>query len=176
MSFLTGSQKTVQTEAYDPLAQETRGRLNSFLQGVDPLTGLSTGANQIPPALMQLFSSSLSPVLAQAKESAGSISGSGLGNILGATAGRSLNDFLFRILSERGARATALSGAMIRPLGQQTYHQPGFLDYLFQGASLAAPFLARSRTPADLSAPDITPPEGLSNIPVGIGPGYPGYN
>jgi hypothetical protein len=89
---------------------------------------------------MGLFQQSLNPVLAQAKESAGSLTGSGLGNILGGAAGRSLSDFLLQAISGQANRATSLSQTLLSP-GQKSY-TPGFLDYLFQGASAAAPFLA----------------------------------
>jgi hypothetical protein len=89
---------------------------------------------------MQLFQSQLNPALAQAKESAGNLTGSGLGSALGSTAGRSLSDFLTNMLSQRANRATSLTGQLLQP--QQLGYKPGFLDYLFQGAGAAAPFLA----------------------------------
>jgi len=137
MSFLTG--KMQPTTGTDPAAMGLKGDVLSDLRNVDPLTGLDRGGG-IPPALTQLFQSQLNPVLAQAKESAGSLTGSGLGNIIGATAGRSLNDFLLNMLSQRGGRATSLTERALDP--QQLGYKPGFLDYLFQGAKAAAPFIA----------------------------------
>ena len=137
MSFLTGKQQL--TTATDPAAMGLKGSTLSRLGGVDPLTGLDSSGG-IPPALTQLFQSQLNPALAQAKESAGNLTGSGLDNILGATAGRSVSDFLLNMLNQRAGRATQLTGQVLQP--QPTGYKPGFLDYLFQGAQAAAPFLA----------------------------------
>ncbi len=137
MSFLTGKMQPI--TATDPAAGGLKRGLLGELGGVDPLTGLDKSGG-IPPALMQLFQTSLTPTLAQAKESAGNLTGSGLDNILGATAGRSLSDFLMNVLSQRGQRATALTGELLQP--QQQGYKPGFLDYLFQGVGAAAPFIA----------------------------------
>lgn len=136
---LTGSlQPTVRT---DTDALGLKHSLFAELGGVDPLTGLDkTGG--IPPALTQLFQSQLDPVLAQAKESAGNLTGSGLGNILGAAGGRSLSDFLLNMLNQRAGRATALTSQAISP--QQLGYKPGFLDYLFQGVGAAAPLIAKA--------------------------------
>jgi hypothetical protein len=137
MSFLTGKMQL--TTGTDPAAMGLKGSTLSRLGGVDPLTGLDSSGG-IPPALMQLFHDQLGPALGQAKESAGNLTGSGLGNILGATAGRSLSDFLINMLSGRANRATSLTGQALQP--QPLGYKPGFLDYLFQGASAAAPFFA----------------------------------
>jgi len=137
MSFLTG--KMQPTVATDPQASGLKWNTLGYLQNVDPLTGLDRGGG-IPREFTDLFSSQLKPALAQAKESAGNLTGSGLDNILGATAGRSLSDFLLNMLNQRAGRATALTGQALQP--QQQGYKPGFLDYLFQGASAAAPFIA----------------------------------
>lgn len=135
MSFLTG--KTTPTTATDPAYGGLKSGVISSLSGVDPLTGLKGG--QVPQAYMDLFQSSLAPGLAQAKESAGNLTGSGLEHILGATAGRSTSDFLLNLLNQTGGRATSLLSSLLQP--QQLGYQPGFLDYLFQGASSAAPLV-----------------------------------
>lgn len=138
MSFLTGKMESVQRT--DPQAMGLKQLTLGRLEGIDPFTGLDRGGGGIPPALMQLFQSSLDPVLAQAKESAGNLTGSGLGNIIGGTAGRSLSDFLTHILSQRASNATSLTGQLLTP--QTQGYKPGFLDSLFQGVGAAAPFLA----------------------------------
>lgn len=135
MSFLFGKQTTGTTTSPDAVG--LRQHLISQLGGVDPLTGLSGG--KVPQAYTDLFQSSLAPVLAQAKESAGTLTGSGLGNTIGSTAGRSLTDFLLGLIQQTGGRAASLTGELIAP--QPKAYQPGFLDYLFQGAQAAAPFL-----------------------------------
>jgi hypothetical protein len=123
----------------DPDALGIKHNLFAELGGVDPLTGLDkTGG--IPPALMHLFQTSLDPVLAQAKESAGNLTGSGLGGIIGGTAGRSVSDFLLNMLNQRAGRATALTSQALTP--QQLGYKPGFLDSLFQGIGAAAPLIA----------------------------------
>jgi hypothetical protein len=136
MSFLLGKQ--VPGTMTSPDAANLRRTTLDRLGAVDPLTGLEGG--KVPQAYMDLFQSSLAPVLAQAKESAGNLTGSGLGNITGAAAGRSLSDFLLHLLNQTGGRAAALTGEAIAP--QQAAYKPGFLDYLFQGAKAAAPFFA----------------------------------
>ncbi len=137
MSFLTG--KMAPTTQTDPAAMGLKGSTLGYLGSVDPLTGLDKGGG-IPPALMNLFHEQLGPTLAQAKESAGSLTGSGLGNIIGATAGRSLSDFLLSMLNQRAGRATALTEQALQP--RQLGYKPGFLDYLFKGVGEAAPFIA----------------------------------
>ena len=106
--------------------------------GVDPITGI--GGSLEP--FMSLFRQQLSPVLGQAKESAGNLTGSGLGNIIGSAAGRSMSDFLLNLLSQRAQRAYGLTSQLIAP--QQLAYQPGFLDYLFQGVGEAAPLIAKA--------------------------------
>ena len=85
--------------------------------------------------------------LESAKESAGNLTGSGFANILGETAGRSasqegafLADLLQRSRESSASRYLGLLGAVPGLSGQQAY-QPGFLDYLFQGAQAAAPLI-----------------------------------
>jgi len=84
-----------------------------------------------------LFQNELGPVLAQAKESTGNLTGTSLGNVEGTAAGRSLSSFLLGILGQGASFAS--------PGAQQTY-TPGFLDYLFSGISKAAPALAGAFT------------------------------
>ncbi len=119
MSFLTG--KT--SDPTGPLAGQYASAYSELLKGKgdDPFS--------------TLFEKELGPVLAQAKESAGNLTGTGLENIMGTAAGRSLSQFLLGILGQ-GAQFAA-------PGAQQTY-TPGFLDYLFQGVGAAAPLIAKA--------------------------------
>lgn len=116
MSFLTGKNNNPTGE----LAGQFASSYGKLLEGKgdDPFTSL--------------FRRSLDPILAQAKESAGNLTGTGLGNSLGTAAGRSLVPFLLGILGQ---------GASFASPGAQQTHTPGFLDYLFSGISKAAPFL-----------------------------------
>jgi len=94
-----------------------------------------------------MFAQNRAEALAGAKESAGNLTGSGLGNTIGAAAGRSVageNAFLANLLN---ANQQAAAERYTRLLGgfatagvstPQTYYQPGFLDYLFQGAGNTA--------------------------------------
>jgi hypothetical protein len=133
MSFLTGKQ--VPGTMVSPDAAGLRSRTIGRLSDVDPLTGLEGG--KVPQAYMDLFQSHLAPILAQAKESAGNLVGSGSENIIGAAAGRSFSDFLLGLLNQTGGRAASLTAGYTSP--QPVAYQPGFLDYLFQGAAAAAP-------------------------------------
>lgn len=142
MSFLTGKQETSTAIPSDVVG--LRKGLASFLQGQGfegALSGLPQGGDFSP--FINFFQQSLSPVLAQAKESAGNLTGSGLGNIIGSTAGRSTSDFILNLMNQRASRfANLLGGLTTQGVSAQSGYQPGFLDYLFQGAQAAAPFLA----------------------------------
>jgi len=111
--FLTG--KT--NNPTGPLAGEYANAYSSLLKGDgnDPFT--------------MLFQKQLGPVLAQAKESAGNLTGSSFGNIAGSAAGRSLSQFLLGILGQ---------GSNFAAPGTQQTHTPGFLDYLFAGLTQGA--------------------------------------
>jgi len=151
MSFLLGKQKQL------PNANEAtvgaHGNLLQFLQsqggglgGLFP--GTSTGNVDIQPYL-DLFTMQNARNLAQAKESAGNLTGSGLATSIGQEAGRAsteqgaflANLFEARRMGDANRRAQLLLGALGSPAGSVTNaYQPGALDYLFQGASAAAPF------------------------------------
>lgn len=144
MSFLTGSQK----ELLPGDVQGFRGGLLDFIRQ----QGLGTALSGSPQAIdlkpyMDLFGQRRAEGLAQAKESAGNLTGSGFANILGSAAGRSIfdeNAFLANLQENaRQASAQRFMGllGLIPGVTGQVGHQPGFLDYLFQGASAAAPFL-----------------------------------
>lgn len=129
--------------------QAFRKMLLDFIgqQGLDTaLHGADQGPDLAP--FQKLFAQTRAEGLTQAKESAGNLTGSGLGNTIGTAAGRSIseeNAFLAN-LKENARQQSAnrflqLIGAAPGFAGQMGY-QPGFLDYLFQGATAAAPLIA----------------------------------
>lgn len=96
----------------------------------------------------QLFAANRADALGQAKESAGNITGSGYNNILGTSLAGSLageNAQLAQLgmqnqqfqFQQQQAFANLLSNLTARQ-GQVAY-QPGFIDYLMQGAQAAVP-------------------------------------
>jgi hypothetical protein len=136
MSFLTGKVQTVGPKDVTGLRQ---GLIN-FLATQGPQSAFIGGPVDISP-YMQLFQSSLAPVLAQAKESAGTLTGSGLGNIIGTAAGRAGSDFILNLLSQRADQMNRLFGALATQ-GFGAAYRPGFLEYLFQGVGQSAPLIA----------------------------------
>lgn len=135
--------------------QDFRKQLLQFIQNQGLGTALH-GADQGPDLapFQAMFRQNRAEGLAQAKESAGNLTGSGFGNILGAAAGRSIaeeNSFLAG-LKENARQKSA--DRFLQLIGQvpgfvgQTGYQPGFLDYLFQGAAAAAPIIAGGAIPA----------------------------
>jgi len=144
MTFLTGKQ--VETSPKD--VQGFRKQLFDFLSSQGLGTAL-TGANENMnfDAYRQQFAQRRAETLAQAKEGAGTLTGSGFANIYGAAAGRSVSDensFLAQLQehsrqasADRYLRLLGLPAAYVGGMG----HQPGFLDYLFKGASLASKFI-----------------------------------
>jgi len=94
-----------------------------------------------------MFAENRNQALAQAKEQSGNLTGSGFANALGTTTNRSLveEDMLLaqmlqaeRQMMMQGLVPFATAGVG----GNYTGYQPGFLDYLMQGASKAAPAFA----------------------------------
>jgi len=144
MPFLTGKQ--VETSPKD--VQGFRKQLFDFLSSQGLGTAL-TGANENMnfDAYRQQFAQRRAETLAQAKEGAGTLTGSGFANIYGAAAGRSVSDensFLARLQehsrqasADRYLRLLGLPAAYVGGMG----HQPGFLDYLFKGAAIASKFI-----------------------------------
>jgi hypothetical protein len=93
---------------------------------------------------LDMFTQQNSRNFAQAKESAGNLTGSGLGNIIGAEAGRAnveqgaflANLFEQRRTNDANRNAQLVLGSLGSPAGQVDYsYTPGFLDYLSQGVS-----------------------------------------
>ena len=96
---------------------------------------------------LDLFTQQNTRNLAQAKESAGNLTGSGLGNIIGARAGEAnveqgaflANLFEARRREDANRFLQAYLGALGSPAGgTQTYYTPGFVAYLGQGATALA--------------------------------------
>jgi hypothetical protein len=129
--------------------------------------GTTVDQASIQPYL-DLFAQQNSRNLAQAKESAGNLTGSGLASLIGQEAGRAdveQGGFLANLFEQRRRGDWAqestnwaqssqnragdanrflqgiLGGAGSPAGGVQTSYQPGALDYLFQGAGAAAKFI-----------------------------------
>lgn len=179
MSFLTGKTEQTPTSQTPQDAMGLRSGLINFLmnQGFDTaITGLPKGGDFSP--FMKLFQTQLAPVLAQAKESAGNLTGSSLGNVLGATAGRSTSDFILNLLNQRATRFSSLLNPLVnQQQGVQTTYKPGFLDYLFKGVGAAAPLLAGpAGIAASAGAKAVNYGYGgdTSSFGAGFGPSTPG--
>lgn len=139
MSGFTG--KTVTSESVPGDVAGTRGDFASWLgsQGFDKL---ATDSPDLEP-YRRLFEQQNARTFAQAKESVGNLTGTGLTNTLGnaaAQASTSQGAFLADLLSRtQAANADRFAGVLTPFLNtgvgppQQSY-QPGFLDYLTQGA------------------------------------------
>lgn len=105
--------------------------------------GLNTGAPDLQP-YKDLFTQQNAQTFAQAKESAGNLTGTGYGNRIGAAAQRTAVEqggFLANLLEQsKQANASRMAQVLLPFLNtgvappSQSY-QPGFLDYLTQGAS-----------------------------------------
>lgn len=144
MPFLTG--KTSETAPSDVIS--FRKQLFDFLGQ----QGLGTALHGAPQDIdfapyRAAFADRRAQTLAQAKEGAGNLTGSGFANIYGAAAGRSVseeNAFLAQLQeSARQASAGRYMQFLSIPQGYvgQMTHTPGFLDYLFEGAASAAPLI-----------------------------------
>lgn len=176
MSFLLGQQENITSMPGD--IGGLRQGLISYLQN----QGYETAVSGMPKSgdlspFMDLFKSGLAPVLAQAKESAGSLTGSGLGSTIGATAGRATSGFLLDLLNQRANRfSSLLSGISNTGVSAQPGYKPGFLDYLFKGASAAAPLLAGPAGFAATAGAKVNYGYGgdTSTFGSGFGPNTPG--
>lgn len=150
MGFLVGK-----TKEQSGVNKETSGLDKALIDyirgqgfgGLNP--GTSVDQNLIEP-YQQLFRQQNAQNFAQAKESAGNLTGSSLGNILGLSAQRASTEQGAQLtgLLEQRRQADAsrflqlILGTLGSPAGQvtQTY-QPGLLDTLGSAAGKAAPFL-----------------------------------
>lgn len=138
--------KTVTEDAIPTDVQGLRGDMASFLQN-QLGSGLMLGAPDLAP-FQELFRRQNINTFAQAKESAGTLTGSGYGNMMGRAAGDAATQqgaFLADMLNRnREANAQRLQNYFIPMLTAgvgppQTSYQPGFLDYAIGGAAAVAP-------------------------------------
>lgn len=148
MSFLTG--KTSTQSNVIPESSAALKQLLAYLTGGQGLERLFPGTevdNKSIQPYLDLFSQQNSRNFAQAKESAGNLTGSGLGNIIGSEAARANADqgaFLANLFEARRQNdasrfAQLLLGALGSPAGGvTTTYTPGLLDYAAQGASALA--------------------------------------
>ena len=149
MSFLFGKQGSFEQVPGD--IQGLRGGTADYLQRqLDFLSGGEPSQffieNFLGPT-RKLFAQNRESALAQGKEQAGNLTGSGLAETLGGVVNRSLSqeDALLAqmLMSERGNILQALLGFGTAGVGPpQQFYTPGLLDSLFQGAGAAAPFFA----------------------------------
>lgn len=171
MSFLfgkSGSQSNV-----NPASADLQQTLAKYLKGRG-FEGLFTEAGVDPKVIqpyLDLFSQQNSRNLAQAKESAGNLTGSGVGNIIGQQAGKAsteqgafLADLSERMRqADRGFLLNAILGILGSPsAGQTPTYTPGLLDYGVQGLSAAAPFLAEAGGGGGGVLPGPNAPPGIS--------------
>lgn len=116
----------------------------------------SQGFQALDPSIVdpyaKLFSATRADALAQAKESAGNLTGTGYANILGDSTARSLAEEQATLAGlgiqsqqfqqQRNEQFLRLLLGLTTQQAQVGY-KPGFLDYLFQGAGAAAPLIAK---------------------------------
>lgn len=140
MAGFTGSTETVENVPGD--IQALRQGFASFLMN-QGFGGLDTGTPDVS-AYQKLFKQTNANNFAQAKESAGNLTGSGFANKLGEAASQAdvqQGSFLAQLLeSSKQANASRLAGLLSPFMNtgvgppSQVYH-PGFLDYLGQGGA-----------------------------------------
>lgn len=140
MSGFMGSTSTTENIPGD--IKGLREGFASFLMN-QGFNGLNTGAPDITP-YQKLFEQTNAHNFAQAKESAGNLTGTGFANKLGdaaAQADAQQGSFLAQLLeSSKQANANRLA-SLLTPFintgvaAPTTTYQPGFLDYLTQGGS-----------------------------------------
>src|SRR3990167_136089 len=169
MSFLLDKTKTQRAEApadVQGLRDVFAGNLQQQAQGlfsgqIDPLI-----LERIVGPMRDLMTQNRSLALAQAKESAGTLTGSGFANTLGTTVNRSLaeeNALIADLINqERSRMLSAILGFSTAGIGQpQLYNQPGLLSQLFKlaeggakiyGASQGMPSLSTS-SPRSIGVP-----------------------
>lgn len=146
MSFLLGSQKQLSNvnQGTGQLDSQLINYLMGQLGSLNPSPG--DNAAYLKP-YTDLFATQNAKTAAQAKESAGNLTGSGLGNTIGTSLGQAeqgQNAFLANLLEQHNqAKANRFAqlflGTLGSPAGGVTnYYQPGVLDYLMQGAATAA--------------------------------------
>lgn len=169
MSFLFGKQQ--QLSNVNPATQGADTAAIQWLMsqgfgGVNPAGPMPTSFAD--PYRAQ-FAQNNAGVFGQAKEAAGNLTGSGLGNSLGIAAQRTANDqssFLANLWEQRRQAdanrfAQFALGLLGSPAGGVTNtYRPGFLDYLSQGATAAAGGGAFNSLFSSGGAPAFAPSEG----------------
>jgi len=143
--FLSGSNEWQRDPMFAPFAQNTLD-LASRNQGS---AFIPTDLSQIMSLYNPLFTLQNQRAFGQAKESAGNLTGSGLGNILGRSAQEQStlqNQLIAGIMEGRLANNQQMWSTLAQLLtpgaqGQLT-HTPGVLDYMMQGAGIALPAIA----------------------------------
>jgi hypothetical protein len=151
MSGLTGKTKTTSGTPAELLP--LRRDLSSFIigHGFNDL-GLGKDAVDITP-YQQMFAANREQALAQAKESAGNLTGTDYGGILGRAAGQSalqenafLADLMERQRQAKYQRYLQLIGGFANSgVGSpQTVYEPGFLDSIISaGTNIATAYAGR---------------------------------
>jgi hypothetical protein len=147
VSFLMGKQQQLSnvsgptSDLFNQLLQYVQGQ---GFAGLNPATSIDS-ASAAP--YQALFKQQNAQNLAQAKETAGNLTGSGFGQILGQAAGKASTEqgaFLANLFEQRRQQDAArfqqlLLGAFGSPAaGVTNAYKPGFLDYAAQGASALA--------------------------------------
>lgn len=150
MSFLMGS-----TKARSNVNEDAQGLYGGLIDYINSqgFGGLNTNG-PVDPSMIEpyqkLFRDQNAQNFGQVKESAGTLTGSGLSKNLGIAGaqastqqGAFLADLIMRKRAADADRWAQLLGNTLnsQAAGVQYTHQPGFLDYAFQGAAAAAPFL-----------------------------------
>lgn len=177
MSGFVGKTKQLDNVSSDiaPLRSGLTGYLMG--QGYDTLFSQGSDEELLAP-YRALFEQQNKVGLAQAKESAGNLTGSGYAASLGSYLNRAVpeqNAFLAMLLEQRRRQdadryANLAGGLATSGVGAPTQaYQPGFLDYLFEGANVVAsavPFSGNTGTRGGGA-------RGAPPVDSGTGP-YPG--
>lgn len=154
-------------EQIDTVPNDVKGLrgdlINALMAGLPGFTnsafGYAQGSNgfsALDPSIVKpyadLFSATRADALAQAKESAGNLTGTGYANILGDATARSLAEEQATLAQlgisnqqfqqQRNEQFLRLLLGLTTQQAQVGY-KPGFLDYLFQGVGAAAPLFAK---------------------------------
>ena len=146
MSFLMGHNTSTSSGQKEDFYNNLLKYLgNGGFNNLFPQTSVDKAALQ---PYMDLFTQQNTRNFAQAKESAGNLTGSGFANTLGARASEADSQqgaFLANLLESRRTndanRMASLLLGVTQGAGEKAY-QPGFLDYALQGLGAAAPLIA----------------------------------
>ncbi len=152
MGFLTG--QLGQTQGGGPgdignLRGDTANALSNA--GFENLFGFGQSTEELRAPFEQLFAQQNERNFAQAKESAGNLTGSGVGNLIGNASQRASTEqgaFLAQLLEQRRRADQDRFAGLLSSFGTagvtgpQSFFQPGFLDSLLEGGSSVATGLA----------------------------------